>query len=217
MSQIAVIGLGRFGHHVARELHESGHEVLAIDIAEGPVQAIRDHCHRAVVQDARDRERLEALGIADFDVVVVSLGERIEASAMVALHLRDLKLENVIAKAGSRDHARLLELIGVHEIVFPEQEAAKRLARRLASANILDFVPLGESYSIHELAPPEDFIGRSLAELKLRNRFGIQILGIRSALTDEIDINPAPNYRLTDSDVLIALGKNDELDRLKRL
>lgn len=217
MSQIVVIGLGRFGFHVAHELHASGHEVLAIDIDESHVQQVRDHCDRAVVLDARDKERLEALGVADFDVAVVSLGARIEASALVTLHLRDLKVPRIITKAGSRDHARLLELIGTHEIVFPEQEAARRLARRLASANIMEFIPLGDSYSIHEIAPPDDFVGHSLAELQLRNRFGIQVLGVRSALTDELQLNPDPGYRLTDSDILIALGPNSELDRLTKL
>lgn len=217
MSQIVVIGLGRFGLHVARELFASGHEVLAIDILEAHIQEVRDHCHRAVVLDARDRERLEELSVGEFDLAVVSLGERIEASAIVALHLRELEVPHIIAKAGSRDHGRLLELIGVHEIIFPEQEAAKRLARRLASANILDFVPLGDNYSIHEIAPPAELVGHDLTELRLRERFGVQVLGVRNALTDELTLNPNPRYRVTDSDSLVVLGPNTELDRLRKL
>lgn len=217
MSQIVVIGLGRFGHHVVRELFAGGDEVLAIDILEDNVQQVRDHCHRAVVLDARDRERLADLGVGESEIAVVSLGERIEASALVTLHLRELKVPRIITKAGSRDHARLLELIGAHEIVFPEQEAAKRLARRLASANILDFVPLGENYSIHEIAPPAEFIGRDLVELNLRSRYGVQVLGVRSALTDELTLNPEPQYRLTDSDILMVLGPNTKLDSLRKL
>lgn len=217
MSQIVVIGLGRFGHHVVRELFSSGHEVLAIDILEDHVQQVRDHCHRAVVLDARDRERLEELGVGESEIAVVSLGERIEASALVTLHLRELEVPRIITKAGSRDHARLLELIGAHEIVFPEEQAAKRLARRLASANILDFVPLGENYSIHEIAPPAEFTGKDLIELDLRSRYGVQVLGVRSALTDELTLNPDPQYRLTDSDILVVLGPNTKLDDLRKL
>lgn len=217
MSQIVVIGLGRFGSHVVRELFASGHEVLAIDILEDNVQQVRDHCQRAVVLDARDSVRLEELGVGESEIAVVSLGERIEASALVTLHLRELEVPRIITKAGSRDHARLLELIGAHEIVFPEQEAATRLARRLASANILDFVPLGEDYSIHEIAPPAEFIGRDLVELDLRSRFGVQVLGVRSALTDELTLNPDPHYRPTDSDILVVLGPNTQLDKLRKL
>lgn len=217
MSQVVVIGLGRFGSQVVKELFASGHEVLAIDIDEEHVQQVREHSHTAVVLDARDLGRLEALGVADFDIAVVSLGERIEASTLVTLHLKDLKVPRIITKAGSADHGRLLELIGAHEVLFPEQEAAKRLARRLVSTNILDFVPLGDSYSIHEIAPPDDFVGHSLIELQLRNRYGIQVLGVRNVLTDELALNPQPEYRITDSDSLIVLGANSELDRLKKL
>ena len=131
MAQVAVIGLGLFGLHVARQLHLAGHEVLAIDSDAANVQQIRDFSSRAVVLDAREKERLDALGIRDFDVVVVSLGERIDASVLVTLHLKELGVKRLIAKAGSEDHGKLLELIGVDEVVFPEREAATRLAHRI--------------------------------------------------------------------------------------
>ena len=145
MAQVAVIGLGRFGFHAAKLLHEAGHEVLAIDIEPAVVQRIRDFSSQAMVLDARDKERLRALSIRDFDVVVLSLGERVDASALVALHLKEIGGPRLIAKAGSEDHAKLLELIGVDEIIFPERQAAERLAHRLSNANLLDFIPLGES------------------------------------------------------------------------
>lgn len=215
MSQVAIIGLGRFGFHVAKQLHASGHDVLAIDVSEDHVQQIRDFSTRAVVLDARDQERLDALGIRDMDVVVVSLGERIDSSALVALHLKEAGVRRIITKAGSMDHAKLLELIGVDEIVFPEREAAERLARRLASTNIIDYLPLGDEHGIHEIAPPEAFVGHTLQELKLRNRFGIQVLGFRDVLTDRVRLNPDPDFRIKESDVMIVLGHNRDLDRLK--
>lgn len=217
MAQVAVIGLGRFGFHAAKQLYLSGHEVLAIDVDPDNVQRIRDDCTRAVTLDARDKQRLQALGIRDFDVVVLSLGERLEASALVALHLKELGVRRIITKAGSEDHGKLLALIGVHEIVFPEREAAERLAHRLMSPNILDYVPLGEDYSIHEIAPPEKFSGKTLQELKLRNRFGIQVLGIRDVLTQELRLNPPADFLIKDSDVLIVLGRNKDLHRLRNL
>ncbi len=148
MAQVAVIGLGRFGFHVAKHLHEAGHEVLAIDIDAGNVKRIADFSARAVVLDARDKERLEALGVRDFDVVVVSLGERIDSSALVALHLKELGVKRLITKAGSDDHRKLLELIRVDEVVFPEREAAEHLARRMCSPNLLEFINVGDEYSI---------------------------------------------------------------------
>lgn len=215
MAQVAVIGLGRFGHHVAKQLHLAGHDVLAIDLSQENIQRIKDFTSRAVVLDARDKERLDALGIQDFDVVVVSLGERIDASALVALHLKEVGCRRIVTKAGSEDHAKLLELIGVHEIVFPEREAAERLALRLCNSNVLDYLPLGDEYGIHEMAPPDSFLGKTLEELRLRNRFGVQVVGIRDVLTQEVHVNPAADFRIKDSDALLVLGRNKDLDRLR--
>jgi trk system potassium uptake protein len=216
MAQIAVIGLGRFGFHVARYLHQAGHDVLAIDSNAGNVQRIRDFSSRAVVLDARDKERLEALGIRDFDVVVVSLGERVDSSALVALHLKELGVKRLITKAGSEDHRKLLELIRVDEVVFPEREAAERLAHRLTRPNLLDYIPLGPGCSIHEVAPPESFEGKSLGELKLRNRFRVQVLAVRDVLTQEVHLNPGAEFIVKPSDALIVLGRDPDLALLKK-
>lgn len=217
MSQVAVVGLGRFGSHIVKALYEFGHEVLAIDKDPESVQRIKDNATQAVVVDGRDKERLRALGLKDFDTVIVSLGEDIEASALVALHLREIGVKKVIAKAGSDDHAKLLEMLGVHEIVFPERQAARRLAHRLRHANLLDYVPLGGDHSIQEITPPADFVGQSLEELRLRNRFKVQVLAIRDARTDRLEVNPTAGYRIQQTDVLVVLGHNDDLDRLANL
>lgn len=214
MAQIVVIGLGRFGSHVARTLHRSGDEVLAIDNDPEQVERIKEDCSRAIVLDGRDKDRLEALGVADFDVAVVSLGELVDVSALIALHLKELGVPKIVTKAGSEDHGKLLSLIGVEQVVYPEQEAAERLARRLHDPNLMDFIPLGDAYSIEEIATPDDFVGKTLAELRLRNRFGVQVLGIRDALTDRLELNPGPQVRLKPSDALLILGRNDELRRL---
>jgi trk system potassium uptake protein TrkA len=216
MAQVAVIGLGRFGFHVARCMHLAGHDVLAIDSDPLHVQRIRDFSSRAVVLDARDKERLEALGIRDFDVVVVSLGERVDASALVTLHLKELGVERLIAKAGSVDHGKLLERIGVAEVVFPEREAAERLAHRLTHPNVIDYIPLGLNSSIHEVSPPASFVGRTLGELKLRNRFKVQVLAIRDAETQDVSLNPDAEVAIRETDTLLVLGRDEDLDRLKK-
>jgi len=216
MAQVAVIGLGRFGFHLATLLHEAGHEVLAVDIEPERVQRIRDHSTQAVVLDAREIEPLRALGIADFDSVVLSLGQRVDASALVTLHLRDLGVHRVIVKASSADHARLLQMIGASEVVFPEREAAERLVRRLSDVNLIDFIPLGEEHSLREVTTSEAFVGRTLVDLRLRNRFGVQVVAIRRGEKAEVKVNPEPETVLGRNDVLFVLGRDADLDRLSR-
>jgi trk system potassium uptake protein len=217
MAQIVVIGLGRFGFHVARELHAQGHEVLAIDSDPEVVQRIRNHASRALVLDARDTERLDALDLPGVDAAVVSLGERVDVSSLVALHLRELGLKRIVTKAGSEEHGKLLRLIGVDEVIFPEREAAERLALRLSRSNLLEHLELGEDYSVEELAPSEQMVGRTLAELELPSRFDVQVLGTRDALTGTMQFNPGAGYRIRDSDSLLVLGANEQLERLRKL
>ena len=216
MAQVAVIGLGKFGFHVAKHLHEAGHEVLAIDIDTNNVNLIADFSSRAVVLDARDKERLEALGVRDFDVVIVSLGERVDVSALVSLHLKELGVKRLITKAGSDDHRKLLELIRVDEVVFPEREVAVRLAQRLSNPNLLELVNLGDDYGIQEIAPPESFLGKTLQALELPNRFGLQVLAVRDALTHGVRVNPGADFVVKESDSLLFLGRHKDLAKLRR-
>lgn len=216
MAQIVVIGLGRFGFHVARELFAARHEVLAIDVDPDIVQRVRNHASRAVVLDARDTERLDALGVADLDAAVVSLGERVDVSALVTLHLKELGIGKIVTKAGSEDHGKLLRRIGAHEVIFPEREAAERLAHRLTSADVLQHLPLGEGVSIDEIAPDDWMIGRTLAELGLPRRFNVQVLAVRDALTGQLRANPGAGFRVKDSDSLLVVGDDASLEKLRR-
>lgn len=216
MAQIVVIGLGRFGFHVARELHAARHEVLAIDVDPDIVQRVRHHSTRALVLDARDAERLAALGVADFDAAVVSLGERIDVSSLVTLHLKELKVRRIVTKAGSEDHAKLLRLIGAHEVIFPERESAERLAHRLTSRDLLQHLPLGEGISIDELAPHDWMIGKTLAELGLPNRFNVQVLAARDALTGQLRANPGAGFRVKESDSLLVVGDDQSLLKVRK-
>ena len=214
MAQVAVIGLGRFGFHVARHAFLEGHQVLAISNDPEGVQQIRDHAHRALVLDATDRERLEALGLEDFDVVVVSLGERIDASSIILLHLREMGVRRIIAKANTPEHGRLLELIGADEIVFPERAAAERLARRLHNRNLVSFIPLGDEHAIEELVIPEAMSGRTLAELALEPSFAVQVLGLLDRASGRMSLRPDPKLPLAAGDRLFVLGRNADLRRL---
>lgn len=216
MGRFAVIGLGRFGSTLARRLYREGHEVLAIDHQAELVQAMRDDASQAVVVDVRDKGRLRALGLKDVDVAVISVGEHLEASTLAAFYLKEMGVK-VVARAVSADHGRILEAIGVNEVIYPERDMALRLADRLTHPNLLDYVALGPEYSVMELAVPASFIGRNLKDLRIRNRYQVQVVAIRDALTDTLNLIPQADYVLKDSDVLVMLGAREDLERFREV
>lgn len=216
MSAVAVVGLSAFGTALVRALAGQRCRVLAVDLDEAKVEAIREIADEAVIADVRDRRALDALRLQDFDAVVLSLGEPIDASLLAILHLRDIGVHRVIAKAVTEDHRRLLQQLGATEVVFPEFDMAERTARTLSKAGFLDTLRLGEDLLIVEVAPSAEMVGRTLAELDLRKRYRITVIAIRDALRDEIRATPDPYVKLTDSDALIVLGKDHDIDRFVR-
>lgn len=216
MPRIAVLGLSAFGKTLVRALAEERCRVLAVDVDEARVNSVREWVDEAIIADARDLRSLEALRLADYDAVVVSLGEPLDASLLAVLHLRDLKVRRIIAKAVTEDHRRLLRQLGVDEAVFPEADMAGRTAHTLAHPGYLETVHLGEAIAIAEIAPPEKIIGKMLAELELRQEFGITVVAIRDSLRDQVEVTPDPHRRITDSDSLIVLGRQEDVDRFLR-
>ncbi|MEW6300532.1 MAG: TrkA family potassium uptake protein [Thermodesulfobacteriota bacterium] len=216
MRQIAVIGLSAFGAGLVRALHQERCRILAVDLDENKVNAIREWADEAVIADARDPRALEALSLNDYDAVVISLGEPLDTSLLAVLHLRDLQVRHIVARAVSEDHRRLLQHLGVSEVVFPEADMAQRTAHTLANPNFLDTLNLGESISLIEVAPSEDIVGRTLADLNLRQRYRVTVVAVRDTLRDEIRANPDPHLPITPSDALIVLGKNEDIDRFVR-
>ena len=216
MGQFAVIGLGNFGYYLARRLYEKGHEVMALDVNKALVQKVKDEVTQAVVADATDREALEALGLNQVDAAVVCIGTRMQASILSTLHLRELGVKHIVAKATSEEHARILLKVGANEIVFPEKDLAIGVASRLDNPNLLDYLPFIEGYSIVELAPPKEFIGKTLKELDLINRYGIQVLAVKEIIPAGLTLIPTAAFRLKDSDSLIILGPEDSLRKLQR-
>jgi len=214
MVKFAIIGLGSFGSNVAKTLYERGYEVLAVDKDKDKIEAAKSLSSHAVLMDSVDMENLEAVGIKDMDVVVVSLGPEMEASILTVLHLHELGVKRVVAKALSEDHAKILEAVGATEVIYPEKDMAVRTALKLTSPNILECLPLVSGISIQEIAPPEKFIGKSLKDLDLRNRYGIQVIAVRELIPEQTIYIPKADFVIKDSDILIVMGEEKKLEKL---
>lgn len=215
MGRYAVIGLGKFGATVVRTLHERGHEVIAIDQDKERVQDIRDSATQAIEADCTDQDTLRALGIHDADAVVVSLGERMDASILVTLYLRDLGLKEIVVKAISEDHGKVLHLIGATEIVHPERDTARRVARGLGLRSIVEYLPLASDSSLVEVKVPAEFVGRTLAELDIRKRFQVLVVAIKRG--ESLLLATGGGERLQPGDVLVLVGRDADLDEVGRL
>jgi trk system potassium uptake protein TrkA len=215
MGKYAVIGLGNFGFFLARSLFEEGKEVIGVDRNKERVQRLQAFCSYGIVGDATDRSVLESLGLDEGDAAFVSLGDNISASVLVTLYLKDLHMEKVYVKIISEDHGRALERIGATEVIFPERDLAKKLAKTLLSPNLIDYIPLSDEYNIVEIAPPKEFVGKTLGELMLRNKYNITILAVRGIVPEKITMNPGGSFAIKDSDILLALGTPEDIQKIK--
>ena len=212
--QFIVIGLGRFGSSVAKNLYKLGYEVMAVDKNEEIVQDISNEVTHAVQLDATDEHSLKELGIRNFDVAVVTIGEDIQASIMVTLMAKELGVNYIISKANSEVHAKVLEKIGADRVVLPERDMGTRVAHNLVSSNIMDYIELSPDYSIMEIAPLEDWYGKSLQELSLRSRYGLNIIAIKS--DGSVNVNPLAGDTITYGSILVAVGSEKDIAKLDR-
>jgi len=215
--KFAIIGLGSFGSNIVRTLFERGHEVLAIDKDRDKIEEAKSFSSHAVLMDSAEKENLEAVGIREMDVVVVSLGPEMEASILTVLHLHELGIKRIVAKALTEDHAKILEAVGATEVIYPEKDMAIRTALKLTNPNILECLPLLSGISIEEIAPPEKFIGQSLKELDLRNKYGVQVIAIRELVPERTVYVPKADFVIKDSDILIVMGDEKKLEKLMSL
>ncbi len=213
---ICVIGLGQFGMELARELARNC-EVLALDRDENLVYSIADDVQRALVVDARDYASLKQVVTADFDEVVVSLGESLEASILCTLHLKKIGIKMIRAKVISEDHAAILHSLGVQEVIFPERETAWRLAAQIVNPNLLDYIPLEAGYRVMDVAPPNSFYGKTLMELELRKKYGVFVLAVKELIPERFVFLPDPSFVIKPSDVLVMIGREEHLAKLQKV
>ncbi|MBI9013909.1 MAG: TrkA family potassium uptake protein [Clostridiales bacterium] len=211
--QFVIIGCGRFGSSVAKKLYELGSEVMAVDSSEETIQSIADSVTHAVQADATDENALKAIGIRNFDVAVITIGANIQASIMVTLMVKELGIKHIVAKAQNEMHAKVLYKIGADRVVFPEREMGVRVAKNLVSNKILDYIELSPDYTIAEVTPLKAWVGKSLLELNIRAQHGINVIAIKNP--DGININVGPHELITEHDILVVIGHNDDIRKVE--
>ena len=215
MKSYIVIGLGRFGTRAAKRLYELGCDVLAIDRNSELVQPISSQVTQAVVGDARDKEVLRALGAKDFECAIVAIGDNLADSVLATMNLKELGVPYIVCKASDDTHRQVLIKLGADRVVIPEQEQADRLAKNLSTPNVLEYIELSEECGIIEIPAPKDWIDKSLRELNVRAKYGINIIAIKQE--SKINVSPSPDYKIVAEDVMVVLGETAALKAAQKL
>ncbi len=215
MKRFVVIGLGNFGMNAARALYKEGHDVLVIDSDEKKIERIKNEVNASIAADATDENVLKEFVSDIADAAIISLGENMEASVLTTLYLKELGIKRIIVKALNEAHRKVLERIGATETIFPEREAAVRLAQRLSVPNLIEHIPLAPEYSISQIETPTAFVGKTLKELQLPSRFGIQVIAIKDVLSDAFHVIPNAEFRIMPDSALLVIGKSDNLSKMR--
>ena len=215
MKSYAVIGLGRFGAQVARQLCALGCEVLAMDVSAELVQQISADVTHAVVGDGQDKGVLKALGVRDMDCGIVAIGDDLAASVLTTMNMKELGVPYIVCKAHDETHRRVLEKLGADRVVIPEKENAARLAKSLSSPNVLDYIELSEDFGIIEVPAPKSWHDKSLIELNIRAKLGVNILAVRRE--GKINVSPAAEFQICEGDIMVVLGDSRALETVQKL
>ena len=210
MKQFAVIGLGRFGSSLAKELVSQGFEVLGIDRDEEAVDEMADILTHAIVADSTEEETLRSIGIRNFDCAIVSIGDDIQASIMTAILLKDLGVKMVVAKALTELHGKVLERLGVDRVIYPERDMGIRVAHQLVNPNLLDYIELSKDYTIVELSVPGKLNGMTLKELDPRANYGCSVVAINKK--SGVIIAPAATDVINERDIMVIIGTNKQIE-----
>lgn len=212
--EFVVIGLGRFGGSICKELSSEGMRVLAIDRDEARVEEFKDIATYAVIADATDEFALKELGIQEFDHVIVAIGDHIQASILTTVILSELGINKITVKAQNDYHERILKKIGAHQVVHPERDIGRRIAHSIISNNILDYLELSDEHSIVEVKVSHKMSGRSLKDLAIRAKYGCNVVAIKQG--DEMNVSPRAQLKLALDDILVVIGSNDDLSKFEK-
>jgi len=215
--KFATLGLGNFGFYLTKTLFEEGNDVVAVDRSEDRIQKIRPYCSQAILGDVTQKELVNTLGLEEMDAVIVSMGGNANAATLVTLYLRELEVKRIVVKATDEDHGKILSRVGATDVIHPEKDMAIKVARSLSTPDMLDYFPMSGEYLIAEIAPIEAFVGKSLAELQLRSRFNINVVGIKQLIPENFILVPSADFVIKDSDILLVIGKRDDITKIKKM
>ena len=215
MKSYIVIGLGRFGFELATRLYACGEEVMAIDTDEGLVDKIADRVTRAVAADARDSDVLKKLGAENFDRAVVAVGSDLGASAQITMNLKALNVPFIICKAHDDTYKDILEKLGADKVIIPEREVADKLALGLTHAGVMEYIELSQEFGIVEMKPIPEWVGKTVRELELRTRYGVNVIAVRSD-EETIKIPPDIDTPIPADVIMVMLGKYEMFENLKK-
>lgn len=211
MKQVLLIGLGRYGQNIAVRLNEMGHQVMAVDKDEKRVNAILDIVTNAQIGDSTDREFLESLGVRNFDYVIIAIAGDFESSMITTVMVKELGAPNVISRASSEIQEQLLKNNGADVVIYPEKTVGIWTANRYVSEHVLDYFDLADGYSIYEISMPDSWVGKTLASMDIRSKYGINILAVR--LGEHLNVTMDPNEKFVKSQSLLVLGKSENVHR----
>jgi len=213
----AIIGLGNFGFYIAKALFEEGHDVIAVDINQEAIQKIQPYCSQAILGDATQKDMIKTLGLEEMDAVIVSMGGNANAATLITLYLKEVGVKNILVKATNEDHGRILSKVGATEVIYPEKDIAVKVAQKLSAPDVLDYIPMSGDYMIVQLAPISKFVGKSLAELQLRSKYNVSVIAIKQYVPEEFILVPPADFVIKDSDILVVIGRKEDIDKLKKL
>lgn len=212
MKSILIIGLGRFGRHMAKKFNEQGNDILAVDTDEERVNAALPYVTDAQIGDATNEMFVESLGVANFDLCVVAIGDNFQSSLETTALLKDLGARFVLSRASRDVHAKFLLRNGADEVVYTEKETAERLAVKYGNDSIFDYIEINEDYSIYEIGVPASWVGKSILDKKVRSKYNISILATKRG--KEIYPLPHPDHIFSETESLMILGRNEDVERL---
>jgi len=193
-----------------------GNDVMAVDINQEAIQKIQPYCSQAILGDATQKDMIKTLGLDEMDAVIVSMGGNANAATLITLYLKEVGAKRIVVKATNEDHGRILSKVGATDVIYPEKDMAIKVARSLSTPDVLDYIPMSGEYIIAELAPIEAFVGKTLAEIKLRSKYNINVIAIKELVPDNFVLVPSADFVIKHSDVLVVIGRKEDIEKIKK-
>lgn len=209
--QFAVIGLGRFGTAVTKTLVENGYDVLCCDKDMSIVKRIEPFVTKAIQIDVMNENAIESLGLSNFDVVVIAIGDSLEASVMATMYAKEAGVKTIIVKAQNLSEKKLLEKIGADKVIMPEVDSGKRLAINLITTNVIEYISFSEKFAIAEISPLKEWIGKTLTQINIRAKYGFNVVAIKEK--DNVIVTPNPNAIINDISILVIIGESSQIQK----